>query len=133
MLPGRPAPPIATLLGGRLLALDTTAGTLAAEYEATAAFLNPAGTVQGGMLAAMLDDLCAAVVDARASEGGGGVVTLTLNLSFLAPARPGRLQGRSAIVGGGRSICYVEAVLAQAGTEVARATACCRVIGSRAG
>ncbi|KTT15464.1 PaaI family thioesterase [Pseudacidovorax intermedius] len=132
MLPGRPAPPIATLLGARLLALDTTAGTLAAEYEATAAFLNPAGTVQGGMLAAMLDDLCAAVVDARASEGGG-VVTLTLNLSFLAPARPGRLQGRSAIVGGGRSICYVEAVLAQAGTEVARATACCRVIGSRAG
>ncbi|WP_295542937.1 PaaI family thioesterase [uncultured Pseudacidovorax sp.] len=132
MLPGRPAPPIATLLGARLLALDTAAGTLAAEYEATAAFLNPAGTVQGGMLAAMLDDLCAAVVDARAGEGGG-VVTLTLNLSFLAPARPGRLQGRSAIVGGGRSICYVEAVLAQAGTEVARATACCRVIGSRAG
>lgn len=132
MLPGRPAPPIATLLGARLLALDTTAGTLAAEYEATTAFLNPAGTVQGGMLAAMLDDLCAAVVDARASEGGG-VVTLTLNLSFLAPARPGRLQGRSAIVGGGRSICYVEAVLEQAGTEVARATACCRVIGSRAG
>lgn len=132
MLPGRPEPPIATLLGARLLALDTTAGTLAAEYEATAAFLNPAGTVQGGMLAAMLDDLCAAVVDARAGEGGG-VVTLTLNLSFLAPARLGRLQGRSAIVGGGRSICYVEAVLAQAGTEVARATACCRVIGARAG
>ena len=132
MLPGRSAPPIATLLGARLLALDTAAGTLAAEYEATAAFLNPAGTVQGGMLAAMLDDLCAAVVDARAGEGGA-VVTLTLNLSFLAPARPGRLQGRSAIVGGGRSICYVEAVLEQAGTEVARATACCRVIGSRAG
>lgn len=132
MLPGRPAPPIATLLSARLLALDTAAGTLAAEYEATAAFLNPAGTVQGGMLAAMLDDLCAAVVDARAGEGGA-VVTLTLNLSFLAPARPGRLQGRSAIVGGGRSICYVEAVLEQAGTEVARATACCRVIGSRAG
>ncbi|WP_295380351.1 PaaI family thioesterase [uncultured Pseudacidovorax sp.] len=132
MLPGRPEPPIATLLGGRLLALDTTAGTLAAEYEATDAFLNPAGTVQGGMLAAMLDDLCAAVVDARAGEGGG-VVTLTLNLSFLAPARPGRLQGRSSIVGGGRSICYVEAVLAQAGTEVARATACCRVIGARKG
>ena len=130
MLPGRPEPPIATLLGGRLLALDTTAGTLAAEYEATGAFLNPAGTVQGGMLAAMLDDLCAAVVDARAGEGGG-VVTLTLNLSFLAPARPGRLQGRSAIVGSGRSICYVEAVLAQAGTEVARATACCRVVGAR--
>lgn len=132
MLPGRPEPPIATLLGARLLALDTTAGTLDAEYEATPAFLNPAGTVQGGMLAAMLDDLCAAVVDARAGEGGG-VVTLTLNLSFLAPARPGRLQGRSAIVGGGRSICYVEAVLAQAGTEVARATACCRAIGARTG
>lgn len=130
MLPGRPPPPIATLLGGRLLALDIPAGTLAAEYEATGAFLNPAGTVQGGMLAAMLDDLCAAVVDARAGEGGG-VVTLTLNLSFLAPAKPGRLQGRSAIVGGGRSICYVEAALEQAGTEVARATACCRVIGKR--
>lgn len=127
MLPGRPTPPIATLLGGRLVALDAAAGTLAADYQASEAFLNPAGTVQGGMLAAMLDDLCAALVDARAGDGRG-VVTLNLNLSFLAPARPGGLQGRSRIVGGGRTICYVEAVLEQAGTEVARATACCRIV-----
>jgi uncharacterized protein (TIGR00369 family) len=128
MLPGRPIPPIATLLGARLVALDAATGTLAADYEATEAFLNPAGTVQGGMLVAMLDDLCGALVDARAGDGRG-VVTLNLNLSFLAPARPGRLQGRSRIVGGGRTICYVEAVLEQAGTEVARATACCRIAG----
>lgn len=128
MLPGRPTPPIATLLGGRLVALDAAAGTLATDYQATEAFLNPGGTVQGGMLAAMLDDLCGALVDARAGEGRG-VVTLNLNLSFLAPARPGRLQGRSRIVGGGRSICYVEAVLEQDAAEVARATACCRIVG----
>lgn len=127
MLPGRTPPPISHLLGGRLQALDAQRGTLEARYEATDAFLNPAGQVQGGMLCAMLDDLCAAVVDAGLLPGQG-VATLNLQAAFLRPARPGTLQGSAKVVKGGKSICYVEAVLMQGDAEVARATACCKTL-----
>ena len=127
MLPGRTVPPISRLLGGSLEALDAKAGTLQARYEATEAFLNPAGTVQGGMLCSMLDDLCAAVVDASLPPGHG-VVTLNLNVSFLSSARLGTLTGHSRIVRAGKSTQFVEAVLEQGGVEVARASACCKVL-----
>lgn len=109
-----------------MLAADGQGGTLSARYEAGSDFLNPAGQIQGGMLSAMLDDLCAALVDAGLPPGHG-VATLNLNVSFLAPARPGVLLGHSKRVGGGRSIWYVEAALEQDGVEVARASACCKV------
>ena len=93
MLRGQtPKPPVLTLLGGRMVAVDADAGTLSATYEAQAAFLNPAGTVQGGMLSAMLDDLTASLVDATLAAGQG-VATLNLNVSFLRPAQVGTLTG----------------------------------------
>jgi hypothetical protein len=42
-----PHPPVLTLLGSRIDAVDATADTLSASYEAQANFRNPAGTVQG--------------------------------------------------------------------------------------
>ena len=52
----KPAPPAATLLGFKLLEIDPEQGTLRAQFEAKPEFLNPQGHVQGGLLAAMLDD-----------------------------------------------------------------------------
>jgi acyl-coenzyme A thioesterase PaaI-like protein len=57
MIEGRkPAPPAAQLLGWKLLQIDPDVGTIRVEFEGTASFLNPAGTIQGGLLSAMLDD-----------------------------------------------------------------------------
>jgi acyl-coenzyme A thioesterase PaaI-like protein len=50
------APPAAVLLGWRLVAVDPAAGTIEVSFTATERFLNPVGDVQGGFLAAMLDD-----------------------------------------------------------------------------
>ncbi len=124
-----PPPPVHTLLGARIDAVDATAGTLTASYEAQADFRNPAGTVQGGMLGAMLDDLTASLVDA-ALEAGQGVATLSLNVSFLRPAKVGTLQGEAHMLRRGREVCHVMGTLLQDGKEVASAVAVCKTVPS---
>jgi len=51
-----PLPTAAVTLCWKLVAVDPAEGTIAVAFTATDAFLNPAGVVQGGFLAAMLDD-----------------------------------------------------------------------------
>lgn len=128
MLRGETPPaPVLTLLGSRIDAVDATAGTLSATYEAQASFRNPAGTVQGGMLSAMLDDLTASLVDATLTAGQG-VATLNLNVSFLRPAQVGALQGEARMLRRGRDVCHVMSTLVQDGKEVATAVAVCKVV-----
>ena len=122
-----PRPPVLTLLGSRIDAVDAAAGTLSARYEAQADFRNPAGTVQGGMLSAMLDDLTASLVDATLAAGQG-VATLNLNVSFLRPAQVGTLQGQANMLRRGREVCHVQGTLLQDGKEVATAVAVCKIV-----
>src|SRR5581483_6392636 len=57
MIEGRvPMPPVARLLGWTLVSVDPARGEIRVRFEAKPDFLNPAGTVQGGILTAMLDD-----------------------------------------------------------------------------
>lgn len=125
-----PPPPVATLLGATIRRVDRDRGELDVGYDAPAAFANPAGTVQGGMLGAMLDDLCAGLVDATL-QAGEAVVTLNLNLSFLRPARLGPLDGQARLQRRGREVCFVEAQLLQNGQPVATAVATCRIVAVR--
>ena len=122
-----PRPPVLTLLGSRIDTVDATAGTLSATYTARDDFRNPAGTVQGGMLGAMLDDLTASLVDATL-VAGQGVATLGLTLSFLRPARVGTLQGEARLLRRGRDVCHVTGTLLQDGKEVATAVAVCKIV-----
>ena len=52
----RSPPPAAQLLGWELREIDPAAGTIAVAFDAGTRFTNPVGVVQGGFLAAMLDD-----------------------------------------------------------------------------
>ena len=57
MVDGRlPPPPCAKTLGLEFVQIDGERGTIETKFEAKPEFLNPAGNVQGGFLAAMLDD-----------------------------------------------------------------------------
>lgn len=120
-------PPVFTLLGGSIVEVDPEAGRMRVDYVARPEFRNPAGTVQGGMLGAMLDDLTASLVDSTA-KAGEVVATLNLVLSFLRPAKVGALQGEAHIVRRGRDVCHVRAVLSQDGKEVATAQATCMLV-----
>src|SRR3546814_15723784 len=51
-----PPPPVARLLGWKLIAVDPQAGTIDLEFLAKTEFTNHDGFVQGGLIAAMLDD-----------------------------------------------------------------------------
>jgi len=125
-----PPPPVATLLGGRITSVDLDAGTLESDYVATPSFGNPAGQVQGGMLAAMLDDVTAFLVTATLGPGEH-CATLNLNVSFLRAASAGPLKGRAWIVRRGRGVCHVSGELAQDGKVVATAVATCMVVAVR--
>lgn len=122
-----PTPPCAATLGWRLLGADPDAGTVRIGFEGRPEFCNPAGFIQGGFLAAMLDDTMGPAVLVK-TDGALFTPTISLNVSFLAPARPGRLIGDGRIVQLGKTIVFLEGSLAdESGTVVARATASARL------
>ncbi|TDN57954.1 PaaI family thioesterase [Paraburkholderia sp. BL10I2N1] len=119
-------PPITTTLGGEFLSLRDN--TLEAVYIGAPAFLNPAGQVQGGILSAMLDDVTATLVTSTLAEGEH-CATLSLNTTYLRPAKPGRLHGRATLVRRGRGVCNVNGELWQEDKLVVTATAVCMIAG----
>ena len=122
-----PRTPVLSLLGGEVESVDAEAGTLRARYVGRDEFRNPAGLVQGGMLSAMLDDVTASLVDATLTAGQG-VVTLSLNVSFLRPAQVGVIQAEATLLRRGRDVCHVMGTLRQDGKDVASATAVCKIV-----
>lgn len=120
-------PPAGVLLGWRLVAVDPDAGTIEVTFEATERFLNPAGVVQGGLLAAMLDDTLGPALVATLGPGQFAPTT-DLHVQFLRPARPGRLTGRGRVVKRGREVAFLAGELAGEDRRVvATATATAQV------
>jgi uncharacterized protein (TIGR00369 family) len=89
-------------------------------------FANPAGTVQGGFLAALCDTAMgsATVTWARAEDRRVFSANAEMKVSFLRPANVGSvLTCTAGIVSGGRRVAFVEAVVVDdAGRDVARAS-----------
>ena len=102
----RDPPPAAVLLGWKLLSIDPEAGTIEVAFTATDQFLNPAGDVQGGILAAMLDDTLGPALVATLGEGEWAP-TLDLQVQFLTSAKPGELRGHGRVVRRGRDIAFM--------------------------
>lgn len=127
-----PPPPVARLLGAVIRRVDREAGELDVDYAPRPEFANPAGGAQGGMLAAMLDDLTAGLVDSTLAAGEAPA-TVSLNLSYLRPARIAPLQGRARLLRRGRDVCHVSGELLQDGKVVATAVAVCSIVPLRAG
>jgi uncharacterized protein (TIGR00369 family) len=123
-----PAPPCAKLLGWELIAEYPDEGRIEIAFHPTAEMLNPRGAVQGGFVAAMLDDVMG---PAMVSSTGGkeGMVTIDMNVSFLRPVYPGRVIGKGRIINRGKTIVYMEGELFDdAGEMLARATSSGRVM-----
>jgi uncharacterized protein (TIGR00369 family) len=122
------APPSAKLLGWTLRAIDPTAGTIEIGFTADERFLNPAGTVQGGILAAMLDDTQGPALYGS-THGEVYAPTIDFNVTFVKPARTGTFIGKGRVVNIGKTIALTEAELFDdIGDLVARGTFTCRVM-----
>jgi uncharacterized protein (TIGR00369 family) len=123
-----PAPPSAKLLGWRLVDCDATRGWVRIAFDGKRDFLNPAGFIQGGIQAAMLDDTMGPAVWLM-TEGELYPATIDMSVSFLAPAKPGPLFGEGTVLRLGSTIAFLEAKLLDgAGWLIARATASARLL-----
>jgi uncharacterized protein (TIGR00369 family) len=110
-----------------LLAVDPDAGTIEVAFQAAEAFLNPVGVIQGGFLAAMLDDTLGPALVATLGPGEFAPTT-DLCVQFLRPAHPGRLVGRGRIVRKGKDVGFLSGDLAdESGAVVATATATAQI------
>lgn len=115
-------PPTAQLLGWELIDVDVEQGTIRIAFHPDERMLNPHGTVQGGIVAAILDDT---MVPALYALTGGQYLasTIDLNVSFIRPVQPGRVIAEGRVVNRGRSVVFMEAeLLSEDGKLLARAT-----------
>jgi uncharacterized protein (TIGR00369 family) len=83
--------------------------------------------IQGGLLAAMLDDTLGPALVATLGPGQFAPTT-DLHVQFLRPARPGRLTGRGRVVHRGKDIAFLAGeLLDDSGQIVAAATATAKI------
>ena len=123
----RSPPPAAELLGWQLRQVDPAAGTIAVGFDAGERFTNPVGVVQGGFLAAMLDDTLGPALVATLGPGEFAP-TIDLHVQFLRPARPGPLVGYGRVVRRGDTVGFLAGELCdEGGRTVATATAAAHV------
>ena len=119
-------PPAAALLGWKALGLE--AGHVRVQYTARPEFCNPHGAIQGGFLAAMLDDVMgpALFTTLRADQFAP---TIEMKVNFVRPARPGPIIAEGTLVHKTSSIAFLEGKLtAVDGDLIATATATARIM-----
>jgi len=90
-------PPAAHLLGREIVSVDPDSGEVQLRFSASKEFANRHGTVQGGMLAAMLDSATGNAVMARLPSHLTALTT-RLDTQFLRPAALGMIVATARIV-----------------------------------
>src|SRR5215212_11598578 len=116
-----PGPPVAELLGMRLVEVDQ--GRAEFEVDADQRFWNPMGTVHGGILCD-LADAALGICWASTLAEGESFTTVELKINFLRPVREGRLRAVGTVTKRGRHIGMTECDVTDAeGRLVAKASA----------
>ena len=123
-----PAPPAAETLGWELIREDPAAGTVEIAFRPGEAFLNPHGTVQGGFVAAMLDDTMGPAF-VTLTDGACIPSTIEMNVTFIRAVKPGRVIGKGRVVSRGKTIVFLEGELFdEEDNLLARATSSARIV-----
>ncbi len=120
-------PPAAALLGWKALELEP--GHVRVRYTARPEFGNPQGAIQGGFLAAMLDDAMGpALVTLLGADQFAPTIEIKVN--FMRPARPGIIIAEGRVVHRTRSLAFLEGTLStEDGELIATGTATARIGG----
>lgn len=103
-------PPTSKMLGWTLLAIDRHAQTVEVGFTVGPEFANPGGTIQGGFIAAMLDDTQGTAVFGT-SDGRHYAPTVDFHVTFVNPARPGAFIAKGRVIKLGKTIVLTEADL----------------------
>jgi len=115
-----PPPPMSTLIGFRLLSIDT--GRSQFVLDADNRHFNPMGTLHGGILCD-LSDGAMGMAWASELEEGESFTTLELKINFLKPVWNGHLRAEGRVLKRGKTVGLVECnVRDEKGDLVAYAT-----------
>ena len=123
-----PIPPAPATLGWELVKEWPEDGRIEIAFHPNETMLNPRGAVQGGFVAAMLDDTMG---PAFVSMTGGkeAPVTVDMNVSFMRPVLPERVIGRGRVINRTKSLVFLEAELFDlSGNLLARATSSAKIV-----
>lgn len=122
-------PPIFTHMRGEFLAFDEEKGTLTVRFPLLEHYLNPYGAVQGGMIAAAVDNTLGPLSMLVSPPS----VTRRLEMTY---SQPATLDMRGVVVVGrlverrGRQLQFVAEVSSLTGVRLARARATHWVVGA---
>lgn len=105
--------PASAYLGLELIGVSKSAGLAEMAFHASDQLCNKWGGVQGGMVAAMLDDAMAFAIGLNL-DWGQISPTLEIKVSMLSPVRPGTVFGLGRVIRRGRSVGFVEGELRDA-------------------
>lgn len=121
-----PPPPIAQLIGFRLVAVQP--GEAIFEMEAADKHANPMGTLHGGVLCDVAD-AAMGVAFASTLADDESFTTLELKINFLRPVWKEKLRAVGKVVKRGKSVGMVECdVTDSKGALVARSSSTCIVL-----
>jgi uncharacterized protein (TIGR00369 family) len=109
----RRKPPTGVLFKSNILEVRSKDGFVRMSYDIGPDFCNPSGAVQGGIIAAMLDDTAAFACIVKAGEPIY-VASLELKTSFFAAAKQGILYAEAHCIKLGRTVAFMEASLMDA-------------------
>jgi len=127
-----PPPPVARLLGMRLI--DVEWGTVTFALTPCESLYNPIGMVHGGVTATLLDSAMGCAVHSEL-PAGAGYTTLELKANYLRPITTGTgpVRCRARVVHRGGTVATAEArAWREADDELlAHATTTCLVLGGR--
>lgn len=115
-------PPCSETLDMRLESVEQATQTITMSFDAAKAFTNPMGSVQGGFVAAMLDEAIA-TCGIIASNVTMAMPTLEMKVSYLRPLFPGRALAKAWVLRFGKTTVFIEAELyGEDGKLVAKAS-----------
>ena len=119
--------PVLTLIGANPVSYDSAARRVVIEFTARPEFLNLVGSVQGGMLTAMLDNVLSFAI-LGALPPGHVAPSIEIKTSYLAPAPLGTITGEGSVVRLGRTVSFAEGRLTDGnGSVYATATGTARI------
>lgn len=114
-------PPIHLLLGGHNIQWNADQTELEISYVALDSFTNPRGSVEGGMVCAMLDDVMG--LFAYLANHETPATTINLTMDFLRPCQVGTVLTKCRFTKQGKAILCLESEAWQNQKMIARSTA----------
>ncbi|WP_347455568.1 PaaI family thioesterase [Acinetobacter thermotolerans] len=119
-------PPIHHLLNGHNIQWNEEKREIEVTYTAIESFTNPRGTVEGGMICAMLDD--AMGILAALNKSQKPAATINLSMDFFRPCEVGDVQTKARYIKEGKKILSIESEAWQHNKLVAKTSAAFMVL-----